>query len=118
MFLENAGGSQVPQCVVDGVNQALALRWRTELGPRHVAAARGVIGAVLNVCGEARGGEGSGAEGSVVLGASASGLLRSLGNSYAEQLHPGDEVCSSIFAEHRQREGRPLPYWPWPRSPP
>ena len=48
VFLENAGGSQVPQCVLDGASEALAARWRSELGPQHVGAARHVAACMLN----------------------------------------------------------------------
>lgn len=82
MFLENAGGSQVPQAVVAACSEALAVRWRSELGPKHVAAARNVAGAMLNAEGPSN----------VVLGSSASELFRSIAAAYARTLKPGDEI--------------------------
>lgn len=82
VFLENAGGSQVPRLVVDACGEALAVRWRSELGPRHVAAARAVAAAMLNAEDASN----------IVLGSSASGLFRSIAAAYARTLRPGDEV--------------------------
>lgn len=82
MFLENAGGSQVPQAVVDACSEALAVRWRSELGPKHVAAARNVAEAMLNAEDSSN----------IVLGSSASELFRSIAGAYAHTLQPGDEI--------------------------
>jgi len=52
VFLENAGGSQVPKCVMDAASQALAFRWRSELGLQHIERARSVVATMLNANGE------------------------------------------------------------------
>ena len=83
VFLENAGGSQVPACVAKGAHDALSVRWRVELGRRHVERARLVARCILGACG-----------GDVVLGSSASHLLRAVADAYADSaaLGAGDEV--------------------------
>eukprot|EP00614_Pseudopedinella_elastica_P029190 CAMPEP_0172634808 /NCGR_PEP_ID=MMETSP1068-20121228/196261_1 /TAXON_ID=35684 /ORGANISM="Pseudopedinella elastica, Strain CCMP716" /LENGTH=489 /DNA_ID=CAMNT_0013446821 /DNA_START=330 /DNA_END=1799 /DNA_ORIENTATION=- len=116
VFLENAGGTQVPQCVVDASAESMSWRWRTELGRRQVADARRFLMLLLNVQpaprephAEEPHADGSnrsttaatmpesewgmvGAQGHVVLGASASSLLRSLALAYAAVLREDDEV--------------------------
>jgi len=68
--------------VVEGCKDALATRWRMELGKRHVARAREVCAALLNALDPA----------SVVLGSSASALLRAVADATSRTLLPGDEV--------------------------
>ena len=110
VFLENAGGSQVPRCVIDATSQALARRWRVEAGREHVRAARSIADHILGVQGT----------GQVVLGGSTSALLRSLASAYADKLEPGDEVvvCEWSHEAHiapwiwaAQRAGAVVKWW-------
>lgn len=100
VFMENAGGSQVPRCVADAVRSHL-LRDCAQLGAGHavsarseaaVAAARQAMAAFVGAPDEDGDGGGGGASSSIALGASCSQLLAALGACYARLLSPGDEV--------------------------
>lgn len=89
VFLENAGGSQVPRSVVERIRDYM-LGSYVQLGARHPLSVR--ASATVD---EARsfvkllfGGD----DGEVVLGPSTSALLQMLADCYAKVLEPGSEV--------------------------
>jgi len=89
VFLENAGGSQVPAVVADGIRDYMVSRY-VQLGAGYplsqsatatVDEAHDFVRLLFN-----------GSDGEVILGPSTSALLQMLANSYAKVLSPGDEV--------------------------
>jgi len=89
MFLENAGGSQVPQSVVDRMRDYM-LGSYVQLGasyPLSVRASATVDEAHSFVKALLGGGDGE-----AVLGPSTSALLQMLGDCYARVLEPGNEI--------------------------
>lgn len=89
-FLENAGGSQVPQSVISAVTQYFTNKY-VQTGATYPASvqatesleqAREVARTLFN--GESNG--------QVIFGGSSSALCRMLADAYAEVLQPGDEV--------------------------
>ncbi len=89
-FLENAGGSQVPQSVINAVTQYFTHKY-VQTGATYPASieatesleqAREVARTLFN-------GDPSG---HVIFGGSSSALCRMLADAYAEVLQPGDEV--------------------------
>jgi selenocysteine lyase/cysteine desulfurase len=74
----------------------MSVRWRNELGKRHIVAARSVVASMLhvNLLNESRSSISAlpGTSGDIILGATSSGLLRALATAYASMLRPGDEV--------------------------
>jgi cysteine desulfurase family protein (TIGR01976 family) len=89
VFLENAGGSQVPAVVADSIRDYMLSSY-VQLGasyPLSLASSRLVdethafVTMMMN-----------GHDGEVILGPSTSALLQMLANCYAKTLTPGDEV--------------------------
>lgn len=89
VFLENAGGSQVPAVVVDRIREYMVSSY-VQLGAGYplsqkatamVDEAHHFVRLLFN-----------GTEGEVILGPSTSALLQMLSTSYAKILSPGDEV--------------------------
>ena len=90
VFLENAGGSQVPDAVIDAIRDYFRSSY-VQLGADYalsqqatatVEEAHAVVRTLLNADGV----------GQVILGHSSSWLLRMLADCYAQVLQPGDEV--------------------------
>jgi cysteine desulfurase family protein (TIGR01976 family) len=89
VFLENAGGSQVPAVVADRVRDYMVSSY-VQLGAGYplshkatavVDEAHDFVRLLFN-----------GSDGEVILGPSTSALLQMLANSYAKVLTPGDEI--------------------------
>lgn len=90
VYFENAGGSQVPQVVIDAVSQYMREAY-VQLGAPYPIAERATeaYDAAHRFANRFMNGEGVG---DVVLGSSTSTLLRMLSDAYADVLSPGDEV--------------------------
>ncbi len=116
IFLENAGGSQVPRQVVDRIQRYL-LESYVQLGAgyplsrqctRLVDAAHEFIRLFMN-----------GQKGQVIFGSSSSVLLRMLADCYAEVLAPGSEIVLAETGHEAnlgpwkrlQRQGVRLRWW-------
>lgn len=89
VFLENAGGSQLPAAVIEAMRRYMSTSY-VQLGAGYaesrratavVEDAHGLVSQLVN--GEA---------GHVILGASTSALLRMLSDCYRDVLVPGDEI--------------------------
>jgi len=89
VFLENAGGSQVPAVVADGIRDYMVSSY-VQLGAGYglsqeatklVDEAHDFVRLLFN-----------GSDGEVILGPSTSALLQMLSTSYSKVLSPGDEV--------------------------
>lgn len=89
VFLENAGGSQVPVQVADRIRSYL-LESYVQLGAGYELSRRStdLVGQAHAFIRLLMGGEG----GEVILGASASSLLQMLADCYSKVLQPGQEV--------------------------
>ena len=88
-FLENAGGSQVPDCVSDAIHRYLRETY-VQLGAGY-ALSRRCTATVEAAHAFARTFTGA-AGGHAILGSSTTALLRLLADCYAEILEPGDEI--------------------------
>lgn len=97
VFLDNAGGSQVPRVVADAIHHYL-LRTYAQLGADYdvsrratavVAAAHRFLKTFMNV---PDGPAGPRSGGEVIIGASTSQLCNTLAAAYAEVLKPGDAI--------------------------
>jgi cysteine desulfurase family protein (TIGR01976 family) len=105
VFLENAGGSQVPLIVADRVREYMLSSYvqlgagyaRSEQSTRLVADARDFVRLLMG-----------GREGEVILGPSTSALLQMLADCYSRVLLPGQEV---VVAE----SGHEANVGPWQR---
>jgi cysteine desulfurase family protein (TIGR01976 family) len=105
IFLENAGGSQVPRVVADRVRDYMLSSYvqlgagyaLSEQSTRLVAEARDFVRLLMG-----------GRDGEVILGPSTSALLQMLSDSYARVLEPGQEV---VIAE----AGHEANVGPWQR---
>jgi cysteine desulfurase family protein (TIGR01976 family) len=106
VFLENAGGSQVPRSVAEAVREYMLTTY-VQLGAGYPLSSRATA-----VVDEAHAFVetlvGAGSSGKVVLGPSTTALVTILANAYAQEFRPGDEV---IVAEvnHEANAG------PWVR---
>jgi cysteine desulfurase family protein (TIGR01976 family) len=116
VFLENAGGSQVPAAVVDRVRDYMTGSYvqlgagypLSEEATRVVDDAHDLVRLLMN-----------GADGEVVLGPSTSQLLRTLAGSYAGVLGAGDEIVVAEIGHEAnlgpwkwlQRFGVELRWW-------
>lgn len=106
VFLENAGGSQVPQCVIDRMAEFMRERYvqlgagylQADLADQTLLRARTLASRMFNAEGI----------GEVVLGPSTSQLIANLASAVAVRLQPGDEVIVSV-ANHEANAG------PWMR---
>jgi len=89
VFLENAGGSQVPVQVADRIHRYL-LESYVQLGAGYELSRRStdLVRRAHDFVRHLMGGEG----GEVILGASASSLLQMLADCYSKVLEPGQEV--------------------------
>lgn len=105
VFLENAGGSQVPRVVADRVREYMLSSYvqlgagyaLSEQSTRLVAEARDFVRLLMG-----------GREGEVILGPSTSALLQMLADCYSRVLQPGQEV---VVAE----SGHEANVGPWQR---
>jgi selenocysteine lyase/cysteine desulfurase len=95
IFFENAGGTQVPECVVEAMRDNLVQRHRAVLGARCVDRAKGTIEILLGCKNEETDSDSSHF---VALGANASTLLFTLAQRYVQagmlKLH--DEIVMSL----------------------
>ncbi len=90
IFFENAGGSQVPQCVAEAMRNYMLTSYvqpgvqypESHRATENVTQAHAFMNRLVN-------GEGIG---QVILGPSTSQLCRTLADAYSEILKPGDEV--------------------------
>ncbi|KXZ41990.1 hypothetical protein GPECTOR_228g507 [Gonium pectorale] len=92
-FMENAGGSQVPRCVVRAMSDYMA-HHTAQLGAGYPRSARAtaVVSAAhewLEVLMNTQG------QGKVVIGPSTSQLAFNLADAYTDALRPGDEIEAS-----------------------
>ena len=90
VFLENAGGSQVPGVVADAVRDYMRSTY-VQLGADYALSekATAVVDRAHDFVRLLMGGEGVG---EVVLGASSSALCRMLADAYLPTIRPGDEI--------------------------
>jgi cysteine desulfurase family protein (TIGR01976 family) len=106
VFLENAGGSQLPHCVIDAVSRFMVDSY-VQTGAGYAASER--AGAMASQAKEfvnrLVGGEGTGVS---VFGASATALVHMLAECWSRRLEPGDEIVVSL-ANHEANIG------PWVR---
>jgi cysteine desulfurase family protein (TIGR01976 family) len=90
VYLENAGGSQVPGCVPEAIADYMRSCY-VQVGAVYPASCR-----ATDVVAEAHRFieqyVGAGASGKVVLGASSTALIHLVANAYGEILQPGDEI--------------------------
>lgn len=89
-FFENAGGSQVPHCVIDAMSEFMQTAY-VQVGAGYPAAdkATEVEAAAHDFLLRLFGGEGMGY---MAIGSSTTALLYMLANCYGEILKPGDEI--------------------------
>lgn len=87
IFMENAGGAQVPRHVIAAMCESLQHRDRTVLGKESVAAAKETLRTLLGASNDYE----------VYLGSNASSLLASLANAYLKSgfLNRDDEIVLS-----------------------
>ena len=116
VFLENAGGSQVPAVVADGIRDYMLSSYvQLEAGyplSRHctelVATAHDFVRLLMN-----------GGDGEVILGSSTSALLQMLAGCYSTALTPGSEIVVAQTGHEAnvgpwkklERFGFPLRWW-------
>ncbi|MBS1724352.1 MAG: aminotransferase class V-fold PLP-dependent enzyme [Armatimonadetes bacterium] len=106
VFLENAGGSQMPECVMDAMSSFVRESYvQTTAGYPASDRATETARQAHEMAELLMGAEG---KGSVVLGASTTQLVCMLAECYSRYLLPGDEVIVSI-ANHEANAG------PWSR---
>ncbi|MBX3114132.1 MAG: aminotransferase class V-fold PLP-dependent enzyme [Fimbriimonadaceae bacterium] len=105
-FLENAGGSQVPKCVIEAIHQ-FYLEDYVQIGGSypHSQRASNVVENCRLFMNRIFNGEDLGY---VAIGQSATALMNVLGNAFRGVLKPGDEVVISV-ANHESHIG------PWER---
>ncbi len=89
VFMENAGGSQVPASVADAIHRYMLTSY-VQLGAGHPLSQRAT--AVVDEAHDFVRLLVNGSDGEVILGPSTSALLQMLSNSYAKVLTPGDQV--------------------------
>ena len=75
VFFENAGGSQVPQAVIQAVTTSLMYRHRSMVGAQSKCAARLTLGRILGADTD---------DSSVLLGSNATSLLQTLADAYVQ----------------------------------
>lgn len=100
VFLDNAGGSQVPGVVADAIHHYLTHDYAqtgadyatSRRASATVAAAHRFLKVFMNVPDAPGAPPGSRTGGEVIIGPSTSQLCATLANAYAEVLKPGDEV--------------------------
>lgn len=93
IFLENAGGSQVPRCVADAIRDYMLTTY-VQLGAGYPLSAR-ATGVVEEAHAFIEALVGAGDSGKVVLGPSTTALTTMLANAYGDVLEPFDEVIVS-----------------------
>lgn len=105
-FLENAGGSQVPQCLIDAVSQ-FYVEGNAQTGAGYEVSDRATetVAHAHEVAAAMFGAESFGV---AVLGPSTSQLLLTLSDAWSRKIQPGDEVVVSV-ANHEANIG------PWLR---
>ena len=94
IFLENAGGSQVPAMVIDAISRYMR-RGYVQLGAGYYKSRKSTeqVRQAHDFVKQLMGGE----DGEVILGASASALLRMLADCYASTLESGREIVVARF---------------------
>lgn len=107
-LLENAGGSQVPLCVIDAMSDYMRTKY-VQLGAGYPAsdAATATVAAGRATCAALMGSDEAAGD-AVVVGASASQLLLNLASAFTDILGPEDEIVVSSAA-HESNVG------PWVR---
>lgn len=96
IFLENAGGSQVPSCVIEAISQYFVESY-VQLGASYPASRRATE--VVNQAHEFANLFMNGTSvGQVVIGPSTTQLVTMLAECYSRRLEPGDEVVISEAA--------------------
>ena len=121
VFFENAGGSQVPQSVIDCVTVSLSCRHRDRIGSKSKTNARKILSTLLGVSEQQQ----QHATAMMFLGPNATSLLSTLAQIYVKYglLQGGDQVILSI-ENHRantdpwvlaaQQVGASIIWWtPW-----
>lgn len=90
VFMDNAGGSQVPESVADAIRDYMLTSY-VQVGADYPASQRATatVDQAHDVVQEIMGGEGVGR---TFFGSSSSTLCRMLADCYAEVLQPGDEI--------------------------
>lgn len=90
VFMDNAGGSQVPICVADAVREFMVSSY-VQVGAEYAASKRATetVAEAHAMVNTIMGGDGVGR---VVFGSSSTSLCRMLSDCYAEALQPGDEI--------------------------
>ena len=90
VFMDNAGGSQVPQSVADAVREFM-LNSYVQVGADYPASRRSTqtVAEAHSMMNTVMGGEHSGR---TIFGSSSTSLCRMLSDCYAEILKPGDEI--------------------------
>lgn len=116
VFLDNAGGSQMPRVVADAMHRYMLTSFvqtgadyaESRRASAVVRRAHDVVKVFLNACPDDQLDQPRAGAGEVILGGSTSTLCRMLADCYAEVLHPGDEVVICDTA-HESNAG------PWAR---
>lgn len=110
IFMENAGGAQVPYSVIDAMQQSLSSRNRSVVGLRQQQNARVVARTLL----------GCGPQHSMYFGANATSLLQSLARKLSQSWQSGDEILLSTenhlanvtpWIEAAERVGARIKWW-------
>ena len=120
IFLENAGGSQVPESVIQATNSSLSNRHRCFQGSRAKSAARSTLLSLLGASPESH---------HMILGANATSLFDALAQQYVRSgcLDKGDEIVvasenhsANITPWLRAAEsvGARVIWWEWTHSAP
>jgi cysteine desulfurase family protein (TIGR01976 family) len=102
VFLENAGGSQVPQCVIDAMSRFMVEDY-VQTGAGYPASDRAtdLAARAKDFVNRLVGGDGAGC---CVFGASATALIAMLAECWSRKLEPGDEIVVSV-ANHEANIG-------------
>jgi cysteine desulfurase family protein (TIGR01976 family) len=116
IFLDNAGGSQMPRVVADAMHRYMLSSFvqtgadyaESRRASAVVRRAHDLVKVFLNACPDHALSEPKAGSGEVILGGSTSTLCRMLADCYADILHPGDEVVICDTA-HESNAG------PWAR---
>lgn len=96
IFMENAGGAQVPYAVVDAMTASLSRRHRSVIGAEQKTRAQHVAKLLLGCRCE---------QGGVHFGSNATSLLRALADKFVSVLEPGDEII--VATENHEANTNP-----------
>lgn len=117
VFLENAGGSQVPDCVADAIREFMVDCY-VQTGAPYEASIR-CANAIQQAHDWMNVWVNSGEKGTVALGASATQWVHTVANAFAATVQPGDEfiICDTNHEanatawERLSRLGAVIKYW-------